>query len=78
MNFVVGVGSLWLHNDKREQIPYSGQVTPDGVIVAVVLAVVLVSVNGLELRLRCELRPLCACLTCSVICFVLSSVVDEQ
>ena len=52
-----------------------GQVTPDGVIVAAALAVVLV---GLGLRLRCELRSLCACLTYSVICFVLSSAVDKQ
>ena len=43
---MVGVGSMWLHDDEQEQGHYSGQVTPDGVIVAAALAVVLVSVSG--------------------------------
>ena len=46
MNFMVGVGSSWLHDDECEQGHYSGEVTPDGVVVAAALAVVLGSVSG--------------------------------
>ena len=45
----MGVGSSWLHDDEREQGHYSGQVTPDGVIVATALAVGLVSVRGVSI-----------------------------
>ena len=37
---------MWLHNNEREQGHYSGQVTPDGVIVAAALSAVLVSLSG--------------------------------
>ena len=43
---MVGVGCSWLHDSEREQGHYSGEVTPDGVVVAAALAVVLVSVSG--------------------------------
>ena len=37
---------MWRHANEREQGHYSGEVTPDGVIVAAALAVMLVSVIG--------------------------------
>ena len=43
----MSVECSWLHADECEQGHYSGRATPDGVIIAVALAVVLVSVSEL-------------------------------
>ena len=44
--FVVSVEYSWLHANEHEEGQHSGRGTPDGVIVAVALAVMLASVSG--------------------------------
>ena len=62
-------------DDEREQHYDSGRAT-DAVKVAPGFAV-LVSVTWFGIDIAFGLAALCACLTCSVICLVLSSGVDN-
>ena len=63
-------------NDEREQHYDSGRAT-DEVKVAPGFAEVLVSITWFGIDIAFRLAALCACLTCSVICLVLSSGVDN-